>query len=437
MELLREFVKSIFVTFTDPEPSAVAAKVIITVLALLIVIVIIVVIVLSVKKNSGSDPRVADQNIGTAIAERRAALDKLTQLDGQNSFFAGLMPSIPESERYLVNLCPLTASLGGYMGPLENGVFDSEYYLRKALRAGIRSFILPISTYYDDTKKPPTWPYSASPAIVYRAENGKIFSLNGLSVKKFCENLLTFKTENNRQIEEPILLSLHEVEGYVPDKIRAEKEYVQLMSKIAKELEPLNPVRLTTLGPYGSAVGGQREMEILTQIPITDLRNKVLLFTTFDARIALKDAYNSIQPRLYDYVNFISKSISSENAATATLVGSRVIRLEDVKGSKINWTDQARTVWHSTQLDIPSRIPEIGLVNDALKNGIQSVTIPFYMVDTDKIKPIWDLWGGYAWRVKPPITRYSKPAPVVPQNPSTALNARVDPNLQPGQTRFN
>lgn len=435
MELLQEFLKSLWVTFTNPEPSAVAAKVLFTVLFLVIVIVVTVVIVNTVRKNSGTNPRVTDQNIALAIATRREQLDKLPQLDGQKSFFAGLLPSIPGQERYLVNLSPLTASIGGYTGPLENGVFDSEYYLRKALRAGIRSFILPVSTYYDDTKQPPRWPYSGSPAIVYRAENGKILSLNGLSIKKFCENLLVYKSENNMQIEEPILLTLHEVEGYVPDKIKQEKEYVQLMSKIAKELEPLNPVRLTTLGPYGSAVGGQRESEILTQIPITELRNRVLLFTTFDVKVALKDTYNSIQPRLYDYVNFISKP-TVEASPNATQINSRVIRLEDIKGSKINWSDQARTVWHSTSLDAPNRLPELGVVEEALKTGIQSITIPFYAIDTDKVKPIWDLWGGYAWRVKPPMARYAKPAPVVPQNPSTALNARVDAKLQPGQTKF-
>ena len=434
MEAIQQFLKAIWITFTNPEPDAIAAKILFTILFLVIVTVITVVIVNSVRKNSGANPRVTDENIALAIGKRREQLDKLPALDGQKSFFAGLLPSIPSQERYLVNLCPLTASIGGYTGPLENGVFDSEYYLRKALRAGIRSFILPISTYYDDTKQPPRWPYSGAPAIVYRDENGKILSLNGLSIKKFCENLLVYKSENNMQIEEPILLTLHEVDGYVPDKIKQEKEYVQLMSKMAKELEPLNPVRLTTLGQYGSAVGGQRESEILTQIPITDLRNKVLLFTSFDARLALKDAYNTIQPRLYDYVNFISKPVTAD---TANAVGSRVIRLEDVKGSKINWADQSRTVWHSTGLDIPSRLPEVDVVTEALKTGIQSVTVPFYAVDTDKVKPIWDLWGGYAWRVKPPMIRYSKPAPVVPQNPSTALNARVDPTLQPGQTKFN
>jgi hypothetical protein len=314
-----------------------------------------------------------------------------------------------------------------------NGVFDSEYYLRKALRAGIRSFVLPISTYYDDTKQPPSWPYSGSPAIVCRGEDGKILSLNGLSVKKFCENLLIYKTENNPQIEEPILITLHEVDGKVPDKIREEKAYVKFMSDIAKELAPLNPVRLTTLGAYGSAVGGQREMEILTQTPITDLRNKVLLFTTFDVKVALKDAYNDIQPRLYDYVNFITKPVVAENAGAAS-VGSRAIRLEDVSGSKINWTDQARTVWHSTVLDFPARLPDVQVVDAAIKTGIQSVTVPFYLVDTDKVKPIWDLWGKYAWRLKAPAARYAKPAPVVPQSPSTALNARVDSRLQPGQT---
>lgn len=429
MEAVQLFLKSLWITFTNPEPDSIAAKVMITVLALLILTAIILSIVFSVKQRSGSNTRVANENIALAIQKRTTDLDKQDQLDGQKSFFANLLMTMDEQERYLVNLSPLTASLGGYIGPLENGVMNSEYYLRKALRAGIRSFVLPISTYYDDTKQPPYWPYSGKPAIVCRRPDGKILSLNGLTIKKFCENLLLYKSENNPQIEEPILVYLKEVQGYVPDKVKSEKAYVQLTSDIAKELEPLNPVRLQTLGGYGSAVGGQREMEILTQIPLTDLRNKVLLFTDFDPKLALKDAYNSIRPRLYDYVNFITKP--SETVSTGT--GSRSIRLEDTKGSKVNWTDQARTLWHSTTLDDPTHLPDTALVKSALTQGIQSIPIPFYMYDTGQVKEIWNLWNGYAWKVKPPMARYAKPKPIVPQAPSVALNARVAPTLQPGQ----
>ena len=66
-----------------------------------------------------------------------------------------------------------------------------------------------------------------------------------------------------------------------------------------------------------------------------------------------------------------------------------------------------------------------------------SVPIPFLFTEDpnggDLIKPILDQWGGYAFRLKEPGARYAQPAPVVPQAPSARLNARVAPDMQPGQ----
>jgi hypothetical protein len=73
----------------------------------------------------------------------------------------------------------------------------------------------------------------------------------------------------------------------------------------------------------------------------------------------------------------------------------------------------------------------VGHVDNAIKTGIQVIPVPFY---TDSsIKPTWDLWKGYSWRIKEPGARYLKPDPVVPATPSAKMNARVAPNLQPGQ----
>jgi len=78
-------------------------------------------------------------------------------------------------------------------------------------------------------------------------------------------------------------------------------------------------------------------------------------------------------------------------------------------------------------------LPGAAAVDGAVKAGIQSVPVPFYFYDMDKTTPIWNQWNGYAWRLKEPNARYVKPAPVVPAKPSQRLNARVAPNLQPGQ----
>ena len=79
-------------------------------------------------------------------------------------------------------------------------------------------------------------------------------------------------------------------------------------------------------------------------------------------------------------------------------------------------------------------IPDVGAVDGAVKKGIQVIPVPFYTTArNENVKPIWDLWKGYAWRLKEPEARYLKPDPVVPAKPSAKMNARVDSNLQPGQ----
>lgn len=373
--------------------------------------------------------------------ERQVAIEADTQLVGQKSLYSDLIRGLEEGERYLVNLCPLTASLGGYIGSAEPGAFYSEIYIQHALRAGIRSFVLPISTYLDDNKYPPNWPLSGDPAIVCRDLKGKIISLNGLSVKKFCSDLMTYMTENSAQANEPIILYIHETEEYVPDKIGQEEKYVKFMSKIARELDVI-PVerRLTTLGGYGSGVGSANESVILTQIPLSNLKGKFIIMTNFDTKPGLKTAYKNITPSLDNYVNFTVKPVVAANAGlnVNTANSSRSLHLADVKTTKINWSDQARTVWHMTTLDNPLATPPADTVDLAVKSGIQMIPVPFFMTNkVDELKPIWDTWKGYAWRLKLPAARYLKPAPVVPQPAKAQMNARVDSSLQPGQVAFN
>jgi hypothetical protein len=368
---------------------------------------------------------------------RKNAIENDTELIAQKSLYSTLINSLEPAERYLVNLCPLTASLGGYIGVGEPGVFYSEIYVQRALRAGIRSFVLPISTYIDDNKSPPNWPLSGEPAIVCRDANGKIISKNGLSIKNLCNHLMSYMAENSSQADEPIILYIHETDGYVPDRIMDEQKYVKLLSKIAKELDtiPVNR-RLTNLGGYGSGVGSSNESAILTQIPLTDLKNKFIVITNFDTKLALKTAYTGITPTLDSYTNFTVKPVVAANAGLNVSAGNntRSLKLADVKSTRVNWGDQARTVWHMTTQDNPLVTPVAADVNAATLAGIQMIPVPFYMTNAiAEVKPIWDTWQGYAWRLKPSAARYLKPAPVVPQAPSAKMNARVDSSLQPGQ----
>jgi hypothetical protein len=357
-------------------------------------------------------------------------------LEGRKSLYSDLINGLEPGERFLVNLCPLTASLGGYIGTDSPGVFNSDFYIQNALRAGIRSFVLPISVYIDDNKFPPKWPLSGMPAIVCRNADGKILSANGLSVREFCNNVLTFMNENPDQANEPILIYIHETEGYVPNRISQEKKYVKLMSNIASELSVIHEDRrLVVVGGYGSAVRSANEAAILTQIPLTDLKSKVIIFTNFESKLGLKPVYDTITPKLMDYVNFTVKPVIAQNIGLSVSAGSacRSLKLLDTSGNKVNWSDQARTVWHMTTQDDPLVMQSEDAISIGTRSGIQMIPIPIFMTkDVGNVKKVWEKWNGYAWRLKEKEARYLKPAEVKPQPPNARMNARISPNMQPG-----
>lgn len=437
----RKFGDALVTSATNPEPDLMAANVMMTVIFIIMVLVASYFIITNTFALVTTDPRVSDSRVTAATNARVAALNTpapkstsgFTNYTGQLSLYGKLINDLAPSERYLANLCPLTASLGGYIGPVENGTFNPTYYIQTALKAGVRSFVLPISMYYDDNKMPPNWPKSRSPAIVCRNSAGKIISLNGLTVKTFCDTLVQYKGENAGQSNEPILIYLHAVDGYVPDEVEKEKDYVIFMSDIAKDLKSLDPYRLKTIGAYGAAIGGKAQTEILTQIPLTDLANTILIYTNFHINIATKDAYTSIRPSLYDYTNFTYTPISAATIGSTAAKGGKSIHISDIKGSQVDWASQARTTWFVTLLDDLLTTPNASLVGNAAATGINAIPLPLFFNDDAQVKEAYDLWQGYAWALKAPAARYAKPTPIVPQTPSTKLNARVDPNMQPGQ----
>jgi hypothetical protein len=361
--------------------------------------------------------------------------DKASDPYGSKSLYNDLIKTLSKNEQYLVNICPLTASIGGYIGtsdPKKPGIFYSEFYVQSALRAGIRSFVLPISIYLDDNKTPPNWPYSGDPAVVVRDTNGKVISNNAISVKQFCTDIVRYNSLNATQATEPIFLFILEDTANLPDYITKEKDYAKILRKLGDELKVIpESMRLTTLGSYGSAVGSENEGTILTQIPLSQLQSKVIIFTNFKTKIGLKPEYSNNNPTLHNYVNFTIKPIVAQNAGINVGGGARSLKLSDVSGSQIDWKEQTRTVIHITSQDYYLTNPDPALVDGAIKAGIQVIPVPFFADTPESVKPILDQWKGYAWRLKE--DRYVKPEPVVPANPSTKMNARVSPDKQPGQ----
>ena len=323
------------------------------------------------------------------------------------------MPDLPERQSFLVNMCPLTAYLGGYLGPPEN-VMNATYYVETAIKAGIRSFILPISTYINESKVPPDWPYSGEPVIACRDTLGTI--INAISLTQFINALLEYRIVSGYG-SEPILLY---IEDALSPAVKSKINYVSFMNKIASSLALLDTYRLTSVGSYGSVIGGSKQAKLLTEIPISAYNNKILIFSDFD--IQQDSALN-----LASYVNF---SYSYSYATDTNPV--RTIALEDIAGSTINYVANSRTNWYIAKSRTPLALPTTTVLVNAYSNGIQCIPIPFISASMADIKDIWNIWKGSSYKVKDDKSRYTQPEPIVPSVVSTKLNASIQ-GKEPGK----
>ena len=321
-------------------------------------------------------------------------------------------PNLQTNQSFLVNICPLTAYLGGYLGPPEQ-VMDANFYLQTAFAAGIRSFFLPITTYLNPSKIPPVWPYSGTPLLVARDTSDTIISVNGISLTQFITALLEYKSVSGYS-SEPILLFLDDA---LSDIDRSKINYVKFMKTIASQLQALDPYRVSTAGSYGSIVGGKNQKKLLTEIPLSFFANRVIIFTSFDT------AQDDTQS-LASYANFIY-------SPTNNTLPAREIVLEDVSGSTVNLVASSRTNWMIAKSRTPLVVPTADTVQKALASGIQCVPIPFMGASMDSVSDLWRLWNGASYSLKQEAARYTAPAPVVPASASARLNASIE-GKEPG-----
>ena len=329
-------------------------------------------------------------------------------------------PTLPPNQSFLVNICPLTAYLGGYLGPPEE-MMDEVYYLQNAFKAGIRSFVLPITTYINVANVPENgWPYSGEPVLLARDPSNVVISKNGIPLEGFLKALVQFKSLSG-YIDDPIFLFL---EDGVLDVDKKKINYVTFMNKIASSLKIIDPYRLTTVGSYGSVTGGNQQNKLLTEIPLSHMKGKVIIFTNFDT--AQDDSKT-----LASYANFIYSKASKDPAHPV-----QTMALENLPGSVVDYVSATRINWHIAKSSTPLVPPTLETVNIALAAGIQCIPIPFMSTPMASVKEIWSLWNGASYILKPEDARYTQPGPVVPAQVSQRLNASIQ-GQEPGQVVVN
>lgn len=327
----------------------------------------------------------------------------------------GLYPAIvskfAERQNYLINLCPLTVRLPGYLGPLRGGIFDEKEGVRIAVAAGARGFFIPLSYYVDGTKQPPLYPESQKPAIVARAATGEFISKNAAFLEAVLKEIILAKGSVN----EPFLVFLH-ADDTVPNSRTKEVAYSAYCSAVAEACMQLQPHLPKQVGQLGYTQKGRGNQTLMLQAPIQMLSQNIVLCTNLD--VSMEDDPKYKGTKLSDFVNIL---YSTEDTSVE---GAKLVSLDSVMAAGDTFRKSAR-IQFTIGLPANEQVPTATQVQQALAEGIQCVPLDL-LANAEALKDVWTLWQGAGWIGKPEALRYTKPQEIVPQKPSAVLNAKVD-----------
>lgn len=206
--------------------------------------------------------------------------ESFAQMVGNKEGFQVYKPSdIVGSDLIFVNIQPLSIKQAAYIGPNVNGgKFNPEIGILSALNAGVRMFTLQID--YLDIKKD-GFEGPAIPTIVYRDDNGKLISSNGVSINEVATHLSkAFSSEINHS-EKPLIVYLHFLKLPYTRYDKPEK-YIESLSSIAQALEPLMGNSLS----FGADnFSRQAREKLILRTSLNQLRGKVILMSNIDTSL--------------------------------------------------------------------------------------------------------------------------------------------------------
>lgn len=338
---------------------------------------------------------------------------------------------VEESENSFINYCPLTVQDAGYLGPTVNGAFAEREAIQMSLRAGARCFVLNID-YHDDQSLPlELFGAPREPRLFYRDTSGTIRSVNSGTVRNVAQALADLSFVGTSS--DPLLVVLYIRK--TPSSIGS-PDYLNFLSKIAEQLEPLIPYHLgqTSEGDYHR----QMKQNDLFFTPISRFEKKVIILCNADTSAFRKQkpAYAPIKDLDYlTHVRLYRESTQTfgvtgqpdQNQGAKALVDS-VAAYTIIPPDKQKQTiDSTKLRWTMT-LSNPGKNPTLQAftyVQDAL--GVQSIPLWFFSAERPSASAIDELKKNSKDAIttpKAPKTpdgiNVSVSAPTVPSPPATS-----------------
>lgn len=384
-------------------------------------------------KNSMSNP----DNIATIRAQQLAVFQaKLSKefKDRKTLVQAIREQAVADNENCLINFQPLTVIHPGYLGPAQNGVYDEQEGVSTLIRMGVRCFILPID-YHDKDTMPAAFPPAFKPCLMYRDGSDTVRSLNAGSIRKVAQALSNAAwSDSINQRNDPFILVLY----FVRTPTQGTREYLDFLSQVAKDLEPLTPYLLgqTPDGVYNR----QARQDQLLFVSTTHFEKKLLVFCNIDTsgfRTSAKDFKRTYLPKedldYWVHLRMFKQNQDTPLGATETPDTQGIVRgIVDLVTYYTSLPDDQRTLRttvSATKEKFTVALPKEG-ENAKLQDskttlntfGVQA--LPLFITDySPEIQSLLREWK-YAWRAKPKEIRYIRPAPLVIASQSPAANAR-------------
>jgi len=311
------------------------------------------------------------------------------------------------SEILFVDSQPMTIKQAGYIGPIYDGLFDSESGAVQALRSGFRSFVMQID-YLDMKKDTSKFAPPGIPTLLYRGDNGSLLGNNSGDIRKIANSIANtaFRPEVPNYTN-PVILYLHFVR--TPSPLTAPDRYTDFLSKVAEAINPLAPNHLG-MTPLGTFNRQKQESTILTT-PLKTFAGQVIILCNADTSPFRKmkrvnpandlDFWVNMRVYLYDATDEIGVTQTPESGVIPSAVVVRTDSLLSMSSKQMeSFATQAKNKYiiaMPSQLENPSSIELSSLLQVM---GVNIVPIDIFSKNIETTKELLSKYNNKSFSPK-------------------------------------
>lgn len=326
--------------------------------------------------------------------------------------------TIADSENSLINSQVMSIKDVGFIGPYPTGKYDEENATSKVLKAGFRFLTLQVD-FLDTMKDPTLFENPKVPTLLVRSPTNSLLSTNSGSIQAVASAIANvgFRPEvpNNLQ---PIILYIHV--NSTPDPVKAPEEYLEFLSQIARQLNPLAPVHLG-LASTGNYTRQKLENELLVT-PLDTYNGQVIIMSNVDTSLFRNRSYTAYEPaedldfwvniRVYlqDAADVFGVSSMPPNSVTPAAVIVDLKRVLAIGGTLVKTF--AANAKNTFTIAMPDRTtnPTPAEFNNALDNyGINAIPIDIFSDIPENILQMASEYDNMAYFPKPAAQRMTNP----------------------------